>query len=44
MPLTRLALLTSLAVVLAAGSQAQTLRERMQEGVSRAQQGASAFT
>ena len=41
MPLTRLALLTSLAVVLAAGSQAQTLRERMQEGVSRAQQGAS---
>jgi lipid-binding SYLF domain-containing protein len=36
----RLALLTALFATLAAGSQAQTLRERMQQGVSKVQQGA----
>jgi lipid-binding SYLF domain-containing protein len=41
MPITRLALLTAFAIVLAAGSHAQTLRERMQQGVSRVQKGAS---
>ncbi len=43
MPITRLALLTTLAVMPGAGSDAQTLRERMQQGVSKAQQGASAL-
>ena len=42
MPITRLALLTALAIVLGVGSHAQTLRERLQQGVSKAQQGASA--
>lgn len=42
MPFTRLALLTSLATLLAVGSHAQTLRERLQQGASKAQQGASA--
>jgi FlaG/FlaF family flagellin (archaellin) len=42
MPITRLALLTALTVTLAAGSHAQSLRERMQQGVSKVQQGASA--
>ena len=41
MPMTRLALLTALIVALAAGSHAQSLRERMQQGVSKVQQGAS---
>ena len=41
MPTTRLALLTALTVAAAAGSHAQTLRERMQQGVSKVQQGAS---
>ena len=41
MPITRLALLTALIVTLAAGSHAQSLRERMQQGVSKVQQGAS---
>ena len=40
-PITRLALLTALTVTLAAGSHAQSLRERMQQGVSKVQQGAS---
>ena len=40
MPMTRLALLTALIATLAAGSQAQSLRERMQQGVSKVQQGA----
>ena len=39
--ITRLALLTALTVTLAAGSHAQSLRERMQQGVSKVQQGAS---
>ena len=39
MPTTRLALLTALIVALAAGSQAQSLRERMQQGASKVQQG-----
>jgi hypothetical protein len=38
--MTRLALLTALIATLAAGSQAQSLRERMQQGVSKVQQGA----
>ena len=42
MPFTRLALLTALATLLAVGSHAQTLRERLQQGASKAQQGASA--
>ena len=41
MPTTRLALLTALIVTLAAGSQAQSLRERMQQGASKVQQGAA---
>ena len=41
MPITRLGLLTALAVTLAAGSHAQTLRERMRQGVSTVQKGAS---
>ena len=41
MPITRLAPLTALAVMLAASSHAQSLRERMQQGVSKVQQGAS---
>ena len=41
MPLARLALLTALIATLAAGSsQAQSLRERMQQGASKVQQGA----
>ena len=43
MPITRLALLTTLAIMPGAGSDAQTLRERLQQGVSKAQQGASAL-
>ncbi len=43
MPITRLALLTTLAIMPATGSDAQTLRERLQQGVSKAQQGASAL-
>ena len=39
MPTTRLALLTALIVALAAASQAQSLRERMQQGASKVQQG-----
>lgn len=42
MPVTRLALLTALAIVLGVGSHAQTLRERLQQSVSKAQQGATA--
>ena len=42
MPITRLALLTALAIVFGVGSHAQTFRERLQQGVSKAQQGASA--
>src|SRR5262245_21676909 len=41
MPITRLVLLSAFAIVLAAGSHAQTLRERIQQGVSRVQKGAS---
>ena len=41
MPINRLILLTTLSVTLAAGSHAQTLRERMQQGVSKMQQGAT---
>ena len=41
-PSTRLALLTTLAILLATATQAQSLRERMQQGVAKAQQGASA--
>ena len=41
MPITRLGLLTAIAVTLAAGSHAQTLRERMRQGVSTVQKGAS---
>jgi lipid-binding SYLF domain-containing protein len=41
MPISRLVLLATLTVTLAAGSHAQTLRERMQQGVSKMQQGAS---
>jgi lipid-binding SYLF domain-containing protein len=40
----RLVLMTALATSLAVGSEAQTLRERLQQGVSKAQQGASAVT
>jgi hypothetical protein len=39
--MTRLALFTTLIATLAAGSQAQSLRERMQQGVSKVQQGAA---
>ena len=41
MSITRLAALTALAVTLAASSHAQSLRERMQQGVSKMQQGAT---
>ena len=41
MSITRLAVLTALTVTLAASSHAQSLRERMQQGVSKVQQGAS---
>jgi hypothetical protein len=41
MPTTRLVILTALAVALGSGSHAQSLRERMQQGASRVQQGAS---
>ena len=41
MPITRLALLTALAVTPAIGCYAQTLRERLQQGASKVQQGAS---
>jgi lipid-binding SYLF domain-containing protein len=40
MSTTRLALITGLLVALAAGSQAQSLRERMRQGASKVQQGA----
>ena len=40
--ITRLALLTAVAIVFCGGSHAQTLRERLQQGASKVQQGAAA--
>src|SRR5688572_10944036 len=42
MPTTRLVIVTALAVALYSSSHAQSLRERMQRGASRVQQGAAA--
>ena len=42
MPMIRLAPFTALIATLAAGSQAQSLRERMQQGVRRSSRGPSA--
>ena len=39
---TRLALLTALTIAFGVGSHAQPFRERLQQGVSKAQQGATA--
>ena len=42
MPVIRLALLTALIIGFGVGSRAQTFRERLQQGVSKAQPGATA--